>query len=555
MNRIIKRLAIFSLLGALALALIPGFVLASSSPSHVSIAANPGELAQPGPVTVTIVLRNTNSVAPTYPPTVPTPDPGVSQSPIVTPAPGDGKSGGRESVYSDITISNSYGVSFNTEGVTIAAGSQHAFSGTLNATDDQIGVPLTFTVSWTYNGSRYAETATCTIVRRNVSPYLSVTRTATPVKAAPGTEVTFKYTFTNTGSVTLVNIQLSDRSVFGKSSTAYTINTLQPGASDEYTFVMTMGNSTVVSSPSVTFCAYGGTTPLTVTVPSLTIGLIQSQLNKEVVMGDPTPEGVMFTLYLTNNGNQTLSNLKVTDDLGNSVNSQPFKLAVGESKVLEYFVRNPESVRYVVFYIRGNDNTMTEFKDNTTSYIVRPYIDKSLEGLSFTAVTTSSLTEEKTVGVEFNVENTGSLELYNIAVVEQQLGFELFRLRSLAVGESNKQQLDVNIGEVRNLIFVLTAEDSSGNTYTYEAHVTADDIDVGALIPNEDPAGKDSIVDIDDTDLELTKKLDGLMTDLGVKLQKWFRTLGIIAAVAAVAILGLTVTEIVLRRNKRSKKN
>lgn len=551
MNRIIKRLLMLSVIAAMLLASVPSFVSASSSPSHTAIAVNPGELAQPGPVTVTIVLRNTSTVSPTTPP-ISTPDPGTTPSPIVTTPPGEGKTGGKEYAYTDIAISNSYGVTFNTEGVSISPGSQYAFSGTLNATDDLIGVPLTFTISWSYNGSRYAETATCTIIRRNVSPYLQVTRTATPIKAAPGTEVTFKYTFTNTGSVTLVDIQLSDRNVFGTSSTAYTINTLQPGESSEYVYVMTMGNSTVVSSPVITFYAYGGTTKLTNNVPSLTIGVIQSQLTKEVVMGEPTPEGVMFTLYLTNNGNMTLSNLKVTDELGNAVNSQTFKLAVGESKVLDYFVRDPETVRYVVFSIRGNDSTGTEFRDNTSSYIVRPYIDKSLEGLSFTAVTTSSLNEEKTVGIEFNVQNTGSLELYNITVTEEQLDFELFRIKTLPVGESNKQQMDVNIGELRNLIFMLKAEDSSGNTYTYEAHVTADDIDVGDLIPTPDPNKQD--IEVDPDDPGLTKKLDSLMTDVGVKLQKWFRTLGIIAAVAAVAILALTITEIVLRRNKRSKK-
>ena len=546
MNKALKKIFLTLIAAALLFACVPA-VYSSTPQSHVAIAVSPGELAQPGPVTITILLRNTESASATNPPAS-TYDPG--HTPVPTSGPGDRT--GRDGSYTDITIANPYGVTFNTSGVTLSAGSQMTFTGTLNATDDLIGVPLTFTVSWTVGGVRTSENVSCTIIRRNVSPVLSVTRTAYPVNAAPGAEVTFKYTFTNTGSVTLVNISLSDRYVYGRSASMYTIDSLAPGESDEFTYVMIMGSSTVVSSPVVTFYSQGGSTQLTYSVSSLTIGVIQSQLAKEVVVGEPTPEGVMFTLYLTNNGNQRLNNLKVTDELGENVSSAAFSLAVGESKVIEYFVHDPEEVRYVVFYIRGTDSTGTEFRDNTRSFIVRPYIDKSLEGLSFSAVTTSSMNEEHMIGIEFSVANTGSLELYNVTVKEQRLDYELYKWATLEVGASDRQMLDVNIGELRDLVFVLTAEDSSGNVYTYEAHVSAEDIDVQALVPTGDPKNNQGGVGVVDDDTGLGKKLDGLMTDVGKKLQSWFRVLGMIAAAAAVAMLGLAITELVLRRNSRA---
>ena len=559
MNRFFKASTALLILAALIFTLLPQLAFASSS-SHVTIAVSPTELTQPGNVTVSIKLKNSNTVVtPTEPPVRPTDTP----APELTPEPTDSpeKTSLPESrdytgygAYTDIRISNSYGASFETAGVVISAGSERVFTAQMYVSDSMFGESLVFTVSWYDNGQQRSEYVTCKVNRRNATPYLNVTRTANPVSAAEGTDVTITYTFTNTGSVTLVNIALTDRYIYGSSSTMHSISSLDPGQSSEFIYTYRMGSTTVVSNPVVTFYARGGSVPLTVTVSQLTIGLIQSQLSKEVSVGNPTPQGVKFTLYLTNNGNQKLSDLVVKDENGKNISGSSFSLAVGEYKIIEYFAPNPSTIRYLVFYIEGTDDNGTAFKDNTSSYIVRPYIDMSLEKLEFTAVTTSSMNEENTIGIEFSVANTGALELYNISVTERALGYELYKWDQLAVGASDKVQLDINIGEVRVLEFILTAEDSSGNTYTYEAHVTAEQIDVQELIPTEDPSKDESAVDVEKTDNGLGERLDKLTTDIGVKLNSWLRILGIVAACAAVAMLGLGIAEIVVRRNKRSKK-
>lgn len=425
----------------------------------------------------------------------------------------------------------------------------------MNVSNSMIGVNLPFTVSWNDNGQARSETVTCKISRKNASPYLSVTRTATPANAAEGTEVTFSYTFTNTGSVTLANISLVDRYVYGSSQVMTSISSLEPGASREYEYIMVMGESTVVSSPVVSFYAQGGSTKLTNNVSPITIGLIQSQLTKEIVQSNPTPEGVQFTIYLTNNGNQKLSSLSVTDENGDPVSKKDFSLAVGEQKVLEYFVKNPKQVRYVIFNIEGVDYNGTEFKDNTSSYPVRPYIDPSLLSLSFRAGTTTSVNNDNIIGIEFDVENTGSLSYHNISIKEQSLGYELYKIDKLEVGELKTVQVDVNIGSVTDLVFILTAEDPSGNNHTHEAYVTAERINIDDLIPTEDPSSTEPGIDLVDEGPEIGKKLDKLITSTGEKLQTWFRILGIIAGIAAVTMLVLAITEIVIRRNKRSRKD
>ena len=583
-------------------AVMPNYVHAATSTAHVSISVTPRELASEGKVTVSITLTNTNnsggSTTPTAKPvetdkptitTVPgTPTPAPTQGPQPTEVPstpepsetddaGTGSlPGGEEDEasvsgiistktvssigtkavgdYTNITISNSYGVSFNTQGVVIAAGSKKTFTGSMSVSSGMIGVELPFTVSWNDNGQKTSETVTCKISRLNTSPYLTVVRTANPVNASVGTEVTLTYTFTNSGSISLSNITLVDRYVKGSSSPLLSPFSLTPGATKVFTYSFTMGNSTIVSSPVVKFYAQGNSTELVKNVASLTIGLIQSQLTKEIIAGTPTPDGVKFTIYLTNNGNQKLSSLVVTDERGSSVSNGSFSLAVGETKVLQYFVSNPSTVRYVVFNIDGKDYNGTDFKDNTSSYVVRPYIDSSLLGLTFTAVTTTSLSEDNVISFELSFENTGSLDYHNLSVTEKELGYEIYKLESLNVGKTEKASVTVNIGDLSNLVFILTAEDPSGNTHTHEAYVTAERMNIGEMIPSNDPTNSGGSVDVIEDDSELGKKLDGLITDTGTRLMSWFRVLGVIAIIAAVAMIVLGVSEIVIRRNKRNHK-
>lgn len=583
-------------------AVMPNYVHAATSTAHVSISVTPRELASEGKVTVSITLTNTNnsggSTTPTAKPvetdkptitTVPgTPTPAPTQGPQPTEVPstpepsetddaGTGSlPGGEEDEasvsgiistktvssigtkavgdYTNITISNSYGVSFNTQGVVIAAGSKKTFTGSMSVSSGMIGVELPFTVSWNDNGQKKSETVTCKISRLNTSPYLTVVRTANPVNASVGTEVTLTYTFTNSGSISLSNITLVDRYVKGSSSPLLSPFSLTPGATKVFTYSFTMGNSTIVSSPVVKFYAQGNSTELVKNVASLTIGLIQSQLTKEIIAGTPTPDGVKFTIYLTNNGNQKLSSLVVTDERGSSVSNGSFSLAVGETKVLQYFVSNPSTVRYVVFNIDGKDYNGTDFKDNTSSYVVRPYIDSSLLGLTFTAVTTTSLSEDNVISFELSFENTGSLDYHNLSVTEKELGYEIYKLESLNVGKTEKASVTVNIGDLSNLVFILTAEDPSGNTHTHEAYVTAERMNIGEMIPSNDPTNSGGSVDVIEDDSELGKKLDGLITDTGTRLMSWFRVLGVIAIIAAVAMIVLGVSEIVIRRNKRNHK-
>lgn len=310
-----------------------------------SISANPAFLSGPGQVTVSITLRNPGGAAGQglddtatgsliKEPSDPTPTP--TSEPTSEPEPSTQPGGG---VYTNVSIINTYGVSFNTSDV--PAGESRTFTGTMNVAQEQIGETLRFTIAWFDTATQTAGSRELTLViSRADTAYLKLSRSVDKSIASAGDIVKLTYTMINTGAKNLNSIILVDKNVAGTQAMLPAFS-LAPGESRVFTYEYTMRTSTVTSKPTVSFVPEGSTNALSVTLSGLTIGLINAQLTKTVEIGTPTPDGVEFTLYLTNNGNQSLNSLTVTDDLGTVVQSG-FSLAIGESKPLNISSETPK---------------------------------------------------------------------------------------------------------------------------------------------------------------------------------------------------------------------
>ena len=259
--------------------------------------------------------------------------------------------------------------------------------------------------------------------------------------------------------------------------------TVEPGTPYVYIHEFTMGSSTVVSAPVVTYTGADGST-VTVTGSEKTLGMVNSKISVSVTQGAASEEGQQFTIALTNNGNQRISKIKVTDELGNAVNSDAISLAIGESRTLTYTVPTTET-RNVVFNISGIDATNTNYSDHTETYVVRKYIDPSLIGISFSAEVASPLDSAGSISLNFTVENTGSMDMQNLKLSESEYGL-LYMLESVPRGTQTINQ-KMSVGSPRDLIFKLEIEDPSGNIYTYNAYIKADYVGVEAA-PTSTPS-------------------------------------------------------------------
>ena len=531
------------------------------SNGSVSISASPEHLSGPGKIVISITITNTNtptdsgSVGANYMPSsyvLPTSEPTAEPSFEPTSEPSDIPSeipiG--SGAYTNVHITNDYGVNFQTYDV--PAGETVTFSATMNVTSAQIGTNLTFRIDWVDSYTQTAHSQELKVmITRSDTAYLKLVRTMDKSSAQPGETVVLTYVMVNTGSLTLNNITLTDPAIAGNGA-MLTPFSLASGQSVRYEYTYTMGNESVVSNPTATFTPAGSSTALSVTASKQTIGLINTQLTKEVVMGTPSPEGIPFTLYLTNNGNQRLSSLTVKDELGSTIASG-FSLAIGETKIIEYFAPNPDATRYVVFYITGADASSNAFTDNTLSYAVHPYVDPSLLGLDLKVEVRTQLSSENIIGLTFTVTNIGSIDYTNLSLTEQLIEYELYHIEVLRPSaEGIVFNVDVDAGSERELVFTLTAIDASGNPHTREAHVTAAYFDPNGTAPDNPPAKPDISVA---EDPQLGSKLDGLLTRTGETLTAWYNVLIVIAIIAVITIIALGVIEIRLRRSGEQRRS
>jgi len=319
--------------------------------------------------------------------------------------------------------------------------------------------------------------------------------------------------------------------------------TIQPGVPYVFTYDYTMGRSTVTSSPVIAYLLPDGTEGK-VTVSERVLGMINSRLSVAVEQGAASEEGQTFTLTLTNDGNQRISKIKITDELGSSV-AETFQLAIGESKTLTYTVPTTEA-RNVVFNIVGEDGVGQQYSDKTQSYAVRKYIDPSLIGIDFSAAVVETLNSAGSITVNFTVTNTGSLTMEDMVLRESEYG-EIYRLDTFAPGTQTINQ-KVNVGTPRDLTFTLEIADPSGNLYTYTAYITADYVGTAAST-DETPA--------------IETPAD-LVAEVGSSVSSALRTvlivLAVLTVVAGVALVILSALEkkererIARRRAARERK-
>lgn len=385
----------------------------------------------------------------------------------------------------NITISNNGTRFFNTSGVVIAPGETTAFSQSISIPAAMLGQPIGFDIAWTENGEQKYSTASVTVLNSGAGlaeAALSVSVKASSSQASRGESITLTYTITNSGITPVSGVSLTDKEIGGRQAMIGDI-TVEPGTPYVYIHEFTMGSSTVVSAPVVTYTGADGST-VTVNGSEKTLGMVNSKISVSVTQGAASEEGQQFTIALTNNGNQRISKIKVTDELGNAVNSDAISLAIGESRTLTYTVPTTET-RNVVFNISGIDATNTNYSDHTETYVVRKYIDPSLIGISFSAEVASPLDSAGSISLNFTVENTGSMDMQNLKLSESEYGL-LYMLESVPRGTQTINQ-KMSIGSPRDLIFKLEIEDPSGNIYTYNAYIKADFVGVEAA-PTSTPS-------------------------------------------------------------------
>lgn len=397
---------------------------------------------------------------------------------------------------SDITIlsANYPDLAFSTAGTTVAPGESKSFSTSYYFSSEMLNTSIPLTVSYVEGDKARSKDVSVKVASAKASS-VTLTRSASSKQASPGEEITLTYKVSNTGEAPVTVTSLVDREIGGKSSILSEKQTVEPGASIDIPYVYKMGKNTVTSEPTVTYKDTATNEEGTATASALTLGMVNSKISVEVIQGEASEAGVTFTINLTNNGNQKVSDIKIIDDLGNRVNSDVFALAIGENRQLTYTIV-PDAERYVTFSISGVTTAGDKYEDKTKSYVVRKYIDPDLLGIEFTAAVTQTLNSSGSITVKFSINNTGSMTMTDLVISEQTTYTdengaeqtklnEIYRTDSVPAGNFETEQT-VYVGDPRDLTFVVAMNDPAGNPYSYTAHITAEVLGVSNVQETDD---------------------------------------------------------------------
>jgi LPXTG-site transpeptidase (sortase) family protein len=335
-----------------------------------------------------------------------------------------------------------------------------------------------------------------------------------PVQVNEGDTITYTFTVTNTGNVTLYNISLSD-TVGGVTISGGPIASLIPGASDGTTFTgtYTLTQTDVDAGTFTNTATVTGTDPNDTEVtdddddtqtwdaePSITL-VKTGTLNDGVV----APAGVVnigdtitYTFTVTNTGNVTLSDITITDAIaGVVIIGGPITLAPGASDSTTFtgsYTLTQTIVDAGTFTntatVSGtdpHDTEVTDDDDDTKTWDAVPGIELVKTGTINDDVVAPAgqVDEGDTITYSFTVTNTGNVSLYNITLADTVGGVTISGgpIASLAPGASNSTTFtgtytltltDINSGSFTNTATV-------SGTDPHDTEVTDDDDDTQTL--------------------------------------------------------------------------
>ena len=272
------------------------------------------------------------------------------------------------------------------------------------------------------------------------SPAISLVKSAVQLSfTGPGQTINYNFDVTNTGNVTLTAIAVTDTDLPGLSAITCPQPTLAPGASETCTasYVTTQADvdaGAVTNTATAHGTPPGSTTPVdsapsTVTVPAIEEPAISVLKSASLSSYSAAGQTITYTFHVTNIGNDTLTDVAVTDtDLpGLSAISCPDPvLAPGASEDC--------TATYVTTQADVDAGSVT---NTATAHGLPPLsstpVDSAPSSVTVPAVVSPSISVVKsaspasfsapgqTISYTFAVTNTGDVTLTDVAVTDTDL--------------------------------------------------------------------------------------------------------------------------------------
>ncbi|MEP2486059.1 MAG: hypothetical protein ABJH64_13800, partial [Algoriphagus sp.] len=296
-----------------------------------------------------------------------------------------------------------------------------------------------------------------------VTEDLTITKTANQggfTKA--GDEITYTIVVTNTGNTTIETIEVLDN----KTGLDESIDVLEPGQSITFTTTYTVTQEDVDNGFISNTAEASGEDSNGNTVEDSIDEIINGasnpslKVNKSVSPAGPVEEGQVLTysITVTNDGNQTISDIVIDDPLDPNNTTNIGDLAPGESftYTFDYTITAQDETNGFVnntATATGKDPNGNDTDDGDSSNIgedpeSRIEIEKEVDEFGY-------FEKGQVLNYTITVRNTGSTDLTSVNVVDSKVG--LNETITLAAGQSQTfnqtylvTQEDLNIGFIEN---------------------------------------------------------------------------------------------------------
>jgi uncharacterized repeat protein (TIGR01451 family) len=316
-----------------------------------------------------------------------------------------------------------------------------------------------------------------------------------PAATAAGQVIDYNVVVSNTGNETLTNVVVADTTL---GTTLGTLASLAPGASVTYTAAQTVTQAEINAGSAVTNTAtVGDTQNVTGTSTASTnvtqnagVSIVKSVTSVAGVAGDPaaTAAGqvIDYAIVVTDTGNQTLTNVVVTDTTLGITLGTLASLAPGASvtytaaqTVTQAEINSGSAVTNTATVTDTQAVTGSSTASTNVTQTPGVSIVKSVTSVNGVAGDPAATAAGQVVDYNVVVSNTGNETLTNVVVADTTLGTTLGTLASLAPGASvtytaaqTVTQAEINSGSaVTNTATVADTQNVTG-TSTASTNVT-----------------------------------------------------------------------------------
>ena len=236
----------------------------------------------------------------------------------------------------------------------VAPGAEVTATATYTVTEQDI-VNGTFTnnVTVTFSGVDDKFTGTDTVDElEDANPHMTITKTTVGAEEGHiyklGEVINYKITATNDGNLTLTNVKVEDALTGNVGENAFTIDTLAPDEAQTFDVRYVVTENDVLEGKVINNATGTATdptdpdepkTPVTpgekedpIETPNPSLAVVKTSDKTGVVK---LGETITYTITVTNNGNVTINDIEVTDELTGNTGDNAFtidRLAVGETK-------------------------------------------------------------------------------------------------------------------------------------------------------------------------------------------------------------------------------